>query len=474
MFAIIIFICLIIVVFLLGVLKAYMKNKNVTTKNVKLLQNSKKDRKQLMNVIESIYENNNKKKLSKFLVGTISEALENYLKDGDVELFEFIAPKIDLSYKFPVTGDTFAHLAMRNNQADIVLELVNNEMDVNIPNKNLEYPLHEPQGLSKANCVSNLLTARGIEINCLTSNGSTPLHRASGMGYYKIVNLLLEHKAQPNILNHRDMSPLAVCLNNWDMYNQETMNHQRLIMQSLIDYGAHYPKFRKGLEDCDSIVKECFITQLINIMDLESEVSLEQACKYKDFFHYPTMTDERLKEYQMDYFHTVSQTEQFDHTDTLLNTLIFKSKKIHPQKTSLSHFCLFSDILPIEWAPNVRLVDHKKIIFHNKGKGTGKVTFHHPNPYVVNNKEKIPEDESNKPWIRFYFTPNEFSISPKKGKVEVTVQAEISENIKKNEIKQETIVVQIETEGNDICNDCYYYLRVHIDNSNKNNNNNNN
>ncbi|MFZ4762866.1 MAG: ankyrin repeat domain-containing protein [Alphaproteobacteria bacterium] len=60
--------------------------------------------------------------------------------------------------------------------------------------------------------IIGLLAERGLDVNSQNDRGETPLHIHAAYGHDKAVNMLLHHKALPNIRNRNNLTPLEMAL----------------------------------------------------------------------------------------------------------------------------------------------------------------------------------------------------------------------------------------------------------------------
>jgi ankyrin repeat protein len=119
-------------------------------------------------------------------------------------------------------------LTTNSNPEEILERLKLENFDINTPIDHYEKTvLHHACG--HLNCISlaEALILHNANINVQSSiNGETPLHEAASIGNLDIVELLLNHGANPKIKNHTDATPLdiaeihghdevAKCLRSW-------------------------------------------------------------------------------------------------------------------------------------------------------------------------------------------------------------------------------------------------------------------
>ena len=120
-----------------------------------------------------------------------------------IESYGAVALDILLTRRAADTGDGLLHLALRNKADDLVrwlLALPSSGPDVNAQNFQGTAPLHVAccSGTSSAE-MCELLVSNGAFLNCVDSEGSTPLICAAACGDAAITNLLLSQGASPEM-----------------------------------------------------------------------------------------------------------------------------------------------------------------------------------------------------------------------------------------------------------------------------------
>jgi ankyrin repeat protein len=92
------------------------------------------------------------------------------------------------------------HIAVINNNNELVSQLLQADADVNIRNINNETPLHcaAEKGFTS---IAVKLIQYGANINSRGRHGETPLHLAASKGHLKIVELLIKNGADPELLD---------------------------------------------------------------------------------------------------------------------------------------------------------------------------------------------------------------------------------------------------------------------------------
>ncbi len=101
-------------------------------------------------------------------------------------------------------NQTPLHDAARNRHPDVVRILLDHGADVNATDKMGTTPLEYPSGFvdnyhSNYQETVEILIAHGAEVRHVDRNGETALHEAVFMGNAKVVEILLDHGADPNV-----------------------------------------------------------------------------------------------------------------------------------------------------------------------------------------------------------------------------------------------------------------------------------
>ena len=92
-------------------------------------------------------------------------------------------------------GNTPLHIALKNNQLDIVKVLLSNfQCNFSIKNPEGEFPMHLicNTSLHVVRIIKENRTAQNVSINCQTQQDNTPLHIACQFGSLDIVKYLTE------------------------------------------------------------------------------------------------------------------------------------------------------------------------------------------------------------------------------------------------------------------------------------------
>ncbi len=129
---------------------------------------------------------------------------------NDVAKF-LIAKGADVNAK-DKSGQTPLHPACEHGKRNMVELLIAEGADVNAKDYGGATPLHRMFYSGRARLdIAELLIAKGANVNArLTSNGSTPLHRAVEIGHTKIVGLLIAKGADINAQKSEGETPLHI------------------------------------------------------------------------------------------------------------------------------------------------------------------------------------------------------------------------------------------------------------------------
>lgn len=129
-------------------------------------------------------------------------------------------------------------LSIRENNIDIVKKLVNNGADTMIIEDDIyKYTsLHIACLLNNEILVKIILTSQLTKIDVLSSNGETPLMIASHYGNINLVNMLLDAKANPNIISLDGRTAL---------HNAVSHSKNNIVIEKLASLYTMYSQFDK-------------------------------------------------------------------------------------------------------------------------------------------------------------------------------------------------------------------------------------
>jgi ankyrin repeat protein len=173
-------------------------------------------------------------------------------------------------------GNSFLHLAVRADNADIVKFLVSKGANVNIKDIYGQTPL-QLAVLSDNIEVVIQLVSNGAEINIKNSIGKSPMHDAVYHGHFQIVKYLISQGAEINSKDIRNKTPLHVAV----------IDNKAEISKYLITKGAevnvkdgdgksclHYAAINKNLELIKSLVSS---GANVNTRDKYNRIPLHSA-----------------------------------------------------------------------------------------------------------------------------------------------------------------------------------------------------
>lgn len=120
-------------------------------------------------------------------------------------------------------GTTILSIALTYKNFEIIELLLQKGANANKQSLNHWYnpanaPLHDAVGAQRIDIIQLLLDHRA-DINIIDDEGKTPLHHAALYGNINIIKLLLNKGANPNIINDEGLTPLHICLNRNDTAN---------------------------------------------------------------------------------------------------------------------------------------------------------------------------------------------------------------------------------------------------------------
>lgn len=98
-------------------------------------------------------------------------------------------------------GDTLLHCAARHGRRDVLAYLAEAcDMDIEAANRDYKRPLHEAASMGHQDCVRYLL-GRGAAVDSLKKADWTPLMMASTRKNLEVIQVLVEHGANPLLKN---------------------------------------------------------------------------------------------------------------------------------------------------------------------------------------------------------------------------------------------------------------------------------
>lgn len=123
--------------------------------------------------------------------------------------------------------NTPLHLAVKSNHEYIAFILLNHGANVNALNLSLNTPLF----LTHNNDLAEILIKFGADVNHRNNNGDTPLHRLVKHKSIKLVKLLLNHHANPLLMNKQGRTPIDIA-----KYHQEQTTNNTHMSDILLQY----------------------------------------------------------------------------------------------------------------------------------------------------------------------------------------------------------------------------------------------
>jgi cytohesin len=129
------------------------------------------------------------------------------VRSGDLEKAEALLAEEPTLVDTEEGGRTLLFEALREDQRNMVLLLIDNGVDVNIKDEHRFTPLHcaAQQGYSE---IAELLIAKGANVNATDMMGETPLHSAVLGGHKDVVEVLLAGGADLDAENLIRRTPL--------------------------------------------------------------------------------------------------------------------------------------------------------------------------------------------------------------------------------------------------------------------------
>lgn len=119
------------------------------------------------------------------------------------------------------SGYTALHNVMSEEQFDIVEYLISHGADVNIQTKDGIAPLH----IACYPRLVDILVENGADVNLKADLGETPLHlkAAEGMKSHDVIVRLLEHGANPDLINTSGWKPIDIAKQRQDDPNVQAI-----------------------------------------------------------------------------------------------------------------------------------------------------------------------------------------------------------------------------------------------------------
>ena len=142
---------------------------------------------------------------------SVGNQLQTYARTGDEDAFHAYLQNnatIDLNNRTFKNGNTVLHTAAKNGCASIAAELISNQnMDVNIQNKNGYAPLHLACMAGKIEVVEQLLRLKADKDMAAGVWESTPLHWACICGNVEVIRLLIKKGANTTLRDQTGKLP---------------------------------------------------------------------------------------------------------------------------------------------------------------------------------------------------------------------------------------------------------------------------
>lgn len=185
-------------------------------------------------------------------------------------------------------GTTALHCSAARGHQNTLLLLLHANADPMITDAHGNTILHLAADNGHEACVKALLyfaehTRWLVDPNLPNGKGDTPLHHASKWGYTGIVEILLEHGAQPRIANRRGQTPLALAHSTAISRLLETAAHKNLLPMPRCASVKHPLTMMQSLEK-EKQVEPPYTTERLRrierLLSAISEGDLRLACYY--------------------------------------------------------------------------------------------------------------------------------------------------------------------------------------------------
>lgn len=137
--------------------------------------------------------------------------LHEAVEDGCIEMLQFLLENgANVNAKTEVSEETPLYLAVKKGNVEMIELLIEKGANVNAGNKDENTPLHYAEDIR----IARLLVANGANVNAKNrsdppySMGSTPLHCAASAGDKDIAEFLIDNGADVNAQNAQGSTPL--------------------------------------------------------------------------------------------------------------------------------------------------------------------------------------------------------------------------------------------------------------------------
>ncbi|XP_062214978.1 uncharacterized protein LOC133915718 isoform X3 [Phragmites australis] len=186
-------------------------------------------------------------------------ALHSAAMNGKLDICIYLVEKLKFDVNSPASDDsgvTPLPFAVSDGQVAAVRYLLDKGADPNKQDHEGYAPLHEAakEGFDE---IAQLLLSKGASVDVSSSEG-TPLHAAAAYGKSSIMQILLEHHADPNKVSAKLCTPLAeTLLSTPERLNESTcLKCMKILVKAGADLNSRNPETPlviatiKGLKEC--------------------------------------------------------------------------------------------------------------------------------------------------------------------------------------------------------------------------------
>lgn len=179
-------------------------------------------------------------------------------QEGYTEFVKLVldSGKVDPNKVLISDGDTALHIAIDNNQSEVIHLLLNSKANLNILNKKSISPLMRAILYEKKDITKAILETKRADVNLASAiDFWTPLHCAAYMKQTDIIAELLKLNADPNVKNSDGFTPLCLAYKNNDLNSVKELLKSDKIDPNLFGYEGSPALFNAARDGYLEIMK---------------------------------------------------------------------------------------------------------------------------------------------------------------------------------------------------------------------------